>query len=149
MWNFTKKARFYSSKKLIFCSIFLSIFCAKCFKKKMFFIKTFWDFVAPQIKICNYNKLTNESFFLFFLKFFVKNNKNVNLKYQNLKEDEHFYFIQSQQNFASFFLKLLTQNFWNRAPFVFLSYVAIFCLSKFMQIVKNWFKIEKNWNFFA
>jgi hypothetical protein len=65
-------------------------------------------------------------FFFFFWNFLSNNIKNVNLKYQNLKEDEHFYFIQSQQNFTSFFWKLFTQNFWNRAPFLFLKLRSYF-----------------------
>lgn len=125
-WNVTKKARFYSSKKLIFCSIFCLIFYAKFFKKKCFSSKLFGILLFRKSQYAAIINSQVKFFFFFFWNFLSNNIKNVNLKYQNLKEDEHFYFIQSQQNFTSFFWKLFTQNFWNRAPFLFLKLRSYF-----------------------
>ena len=125
-WNVTKKACFYSSKKLIFCSIFCLIFYAKFFKKKCFSSKLFGILLFRKSQYAAIINSQVKFFFFFFWNFLSNNIKNVNLKYQNLKEDEHFYFIQSQQNFTSFFWKLFTQNFWNRAPFLFLKLRSYF-----------------------
>ena len=150
-WNVTKKARFYSSKKLIFCSIFCLIFYAKFFKKKCFSSKLFGILLFRKSQYAAIINSQVKFFFFFFWNLLSNNIKNVNLKYQNLKEVEHFYFIQSQQNFTSFFWKLFTQNFWNRAPFLFLKLRSYFFLLQIhancWKLIQNWFKIEKKWKF--
>ena len=118
-WNVTKKACFYSSKKLIFCSIFCLIFYAKFFKKKCFSSKLFGILLFRKSQYAAIINSQVKFFFFFFWNFLSNNIKNVNLKYQNLKEVEHFYFIQSQQNFTSFFLKIVHTKFLEQGPLSF------------------------------
>ena len=55
-------------------------------------------------------------------------------------------FISFQNNKKKgliFHSKLFTQNFWNKLPFFFCSWIAVF-FSKFKSITQNWFKKSKN-----
>jgi len=90
-------------------------------------------------------------FFFFFWNFLSNNIKNVNLKYQNLKEVEHFYFIHVNKILLHFFENCSHKIFGTGPPFFFSSYVAIFFLLQIhancWKLIQNWFKIEKKWKF--
>ena len=121
-----KKHVFIAPKSSFFVPFFVSFFTQNFSKKKCFSSKLFGILLFRKSKYAAIINSQVKFFFFFFWNFLSNNIKNVNLKYQNLKEVEHFYFIQSQQNFTSFFWKLFTQNFWNRAPFLFLKLRSYF-----------------------
>ena len=92
-------------------------------------------FLSPKSKYAATINSQVKNFFFFFWNFLSNNNKNVDLKYQNLKEGEHFYFIQNQHNFASFFIENYSQKMIKTVPLVFSQATQLFCSSKFRQIV--------------
>ena len=76
---------------------FFVLFFAQNFSKKEFFSSKFL-FIFWFLKSkhgATVNSQVKNFFYFFFWNFLSNDNKNVNLKYQNLEEDEHFYFIQS------------------------------------------------------
>ena len=99
----------------IFFSFFAKIFCFF----KGFLIEFFFIFMFPKLK---YEATINsqvKNFFFFFWNFLSNDNQNVDLKYQNLKEGEHFYFIENQQNSASFFIKNCSHKIFKTGPPLF------------------------------
>ena len=123
---FQKKHVFRAPKSSFFVPFFVSFFAQKFSKKKCFSLKLFGILLFRKSKYAATINSQVKIFLFFFWNFLSNNIKNVNLKYKNLKEDEHFYFIQSQQNFTSFFLKIAHTKFLKQGPLCFLKLRSLF-----------------------